>query len=173
MQAAHYRPHRNVHDLGDLLVREPLDVGQQHRHAELLGQRLERLLHDLVGHALEHLGLGRAPDLRGLDATEPPIERELLDVVELGLLGPALLGPVDVDERVGEDLVEPRLEVRAVLEPAEAPVRAEVRLLDEILGVSRVSGHPERGRVQRVHVGHRELGEARLVGHRFERTPRL
>ena len=45
MQPAHHGSDRNVHDLGDLLVGETLDVGQQHGHAELLGQRLERLLH--------------------------------------------------------------------------------------------------------------------------------
>src|SRR5436190_7595154 len=81
MEPAHDGPDRDLHDVGDLLVGEPLDVGEQDGHAELLGQRLERLLHDLVRHALEHLGLGRAAGVGGLEPAEAVEERELLGVV--------------------------------------------------------------------------------------------
>ena len=91
MQPAHHRADRHVHDLGDLLVGEAFDVGEQHGHAELLGQRLERLLHHLVGHRVEHLGLGRAPGVGGLEPAEAAEEVEVLGVVELDLVGPALL----------------------------------------------------------------------------------
>src|SRR5919106_4842148 len=60
METTHHRTNRDVEDLGDLLVGEPLDVGQQHRHAEVLGQRLQRLLHLGVGEPLEQLVLGAA-----------------------------------------------------------------------------------------------------------------
>ena len=63
------------------------------------------------------------PALAGLEATEAAVEVEVLDLVELGLVGPALLGPVDVDEGVGEDPVQPGLEVGALLEAAERPGR--------------------------------------------------
>ena len=85
MQPAHHRADRNVEDLGDLLVREALDVGQQHRHAELLGQRLEGLLHLGVGEPVEQLVLGAATGQRRLEAAEPAVEVEVLDVVEVGL----------------------------------------------------------------------------------------
>ena len=62
------------------------------------------------------------PAARRLEPAEPAVEVEVLDLVELGLVGPALLGPVGVDEGVGEDPVEPGLEVGALLEAAEAPV---------------------------------------------------
>src|SRR5947209_17864444 len=49
VQTAHDRTDRDVEDVGDLLVREPLDVGEQHGEAEVLRERLDRFL---------HLGLG-------------------------------------------------------------------------------------------------------------------
>ena len=109
---------------------------------------------------VEHLGLGGARRVGGFEAAEPAEDVEVLDVVEVDLVGPALLGPVLVDERVGEDLVEPRLEVRALAEAPEAAVRAQVRLLHEVLGVGRVARHAQRGRVERRHVRHRLFCEA-------------
>ena len=145
MEPTHDRADGHIHDLGDLLVGETLDVGEQHGHAELLRQRLERLLHHLVGDAVEHLGLGRAVRRHRLEPAEPAVEEEVLAVVEVDLVGPALLRPVRVDEGVREDLVEPGLEVGALLEPAEAAVGAQVRLLHEVLGVGRVARHAQRG----------------------------
>ena len=130
MEPRHHRPDRDVEDLGDLLVRETLDIGEQHGHPELLGQRLERLLDLVVGEAVEQLVLGAAAERRRLEPAQPPVEVQVLDVLEVMLVGTALLGPVRVDEGVGEDPVEPGLEVRALLEAPEAPVGPEVRLLD-------------------------------------------
>ena len=113
MQPTHHGADRDVHDLGDLLVGETLDVGEQHGHPELLRERLERLLHHLVGDAVEHLGLGGAARVGRLEPAEAAVQVEVLGVVEVDLLGPALLRPVRVDEGVGEDLVEPGLEVGA------------------------------------------------------------
>ena len=45
----------DVEDLGDLLVLEALDVGQQHGHAELLGEGLEGRLDLAFGDLIEHL----------------------------------------------------------------------------------------------------------------------
>ena len=68
-------------------------------------------------------GMPRAPRSRrcasasaALEPAEPAEDVEVLDVVEVDLVGPALLGPVLVDEGVREDLVEPRLQVRALVE---------------------------------------------------------
>ena len=107
-----------------------------------------------------------------LEAAEPAVEVEVLDLVEVGLVGPALLGPVRVDVGVREDPVEPGLEVRALLEAAEAAVGLEVGLLHEVLGVGRVARHAQGAGVQRAHVLHREVGELRLVGHGAEPTVR-
>ena len=82
MQPTHDRADGDVHDLGDLLVREAFDVGEEHGHPELLRQRLERFLHHLVGDLVEHLRLGGAPGLRGLEASDPVEEEGVLGVVE-------------------------------------------------------------------------------------------
>src|SRR5438045_4123572 len=60
MEPAHHRADGNVEDLGDLLVGEALDVGEQHGHAKRLRQRLQRLLHLGVGEEVENLLLGAA-----------------------------------------------------------------------------------------------------------------
>ena len=93
------------------------------------------------------------------------VQVEVLDVLHVGLLGPSLGGAVAVDERVGEDLVEPRPEVGAVLVAVEGAVRLQERLLHEVLGVGGVPGHAQGGGVQRLHVRHGELGESTPVGH--------
>ena len=72
---------------------------------------------------LDQLVLGAAAGHRRLEAAEPPVQVEVLDVVEVGLVGAALLGPVGVDVGVRQDPVEPGPQVRALLELAEAPVR--------------------------------------------------
>ena len=144
MEPTHDRADGHIHDLGDLLVGETLDVGEQHGHPELLGQRLQRLLHHLVGDALEHLGLGGAIGGHRLEPAETAVQEEVLAVVEIDLVGATLLRPVRVDERVGEDLVEPGLEVGALLEPTEPAVGAQIRLLHEVLGVGGVARHAQR-----------------------------
>ena len=145
MQPTHHRAYRDVEDLGDLLVREAFDIGQQDGHAELLGERLQRLFDIGLGEVVEHLLLGAAASGGRLQPAQPAVEVEVFDVVELGLLRPAFAGPVRVDERVGEDPVQPGLEVGAGLEAAEGAVRLEVRLLHQVLGVGRVPRHPQRG----------------------------
>src|SRR4029450_4187035 len=62
--------------------------------------------------------------------------------------GLALLLAVGVDERVGQDPVDPGPQVRALSEAGEAAGGAGGRLLDEFLGVLRVPGHPQGGPVQ-------------------------
>ena len=140
MDATHHGSDGNIEDLGDLLVGETLDIGQDHGHPELLRDRLERLLHLVVGERVERFGLGGTLGVGRLEPAQPAEDVEVLDVVEVDLVGAALLRPVLIDERVREDAVEPRLEVGALAEPAEAAVGAEVRLLHEILRVGRDCG---------------------------------
>jgi hypothetical protein len=61
---------------------------------------------------LEGLVLGAASQARGPVAREAPVEIEVLDVLDVGDLRPPLLRPVRVDVGVGQDPVEPRLEIR-------------------------------------------------------------
>ena len=60
---------------------------------ELLGEVLERRLHLVVGEALDQLVLGAAAGHRRLEAAEPPVHVEVLDVVEVGLVRAAAAWP--------------------------------------------------------------------------------
>ena len=165
MDPAHDRADGHIGDLGDLLVRESFDIGQQDGHPERVGQRLDGRLDVGVGEPLEGLVLGAPAQPGGLLAGQVAVEVQVLDVLHVGDLGTPLLRPVGVDVRVGEDPVEPGLQVGAQLEAGEGPVGLQVGLLHQVLGVRRVAGHPEGGRVERGHVLHREIGEHRLIGH--------
>jgi hypothetical protein len=84
----------------------------------------------------------------GLGAGDLPV----LDVLGLRLLRLTLALAVGVDVGVGEDAVQPGLEVRARLVLVERRERLGEGLLDEVLGVGGIAGHPQRGRVQLVEV---------------------
>src|SRR5439155_3859286 len=66
----------------------------------------------------------------------------------------ALLHPpaVPVDERVGEDLEQPRLHVRAALELVEEAEGAQEGVLHQVLGVPLVLREAQRGRIERIEV---------------------
>src|SRR5690606_10695259 len=83
-----------------------------------------------------------------------PGKLPVLNVLRTGLPRLALLLAVGVDEGVGEDPVEPRLEVRPLLELVERSEGFGERLLDEVLRVRRIAGHPQRRRVQLVQERH-------------------
>src|SRR5439155_5346245 len=106
MQPAHHRTDGDVEDLGDLLVRKAFHVGEQHGQPEVLRERLDRTLHLGLGEQVHELVFGAATLASLLEAPDALVEVEVLDVVEVGLLGAALLRSVPVDERVGEDPVQ-------------------------------------------------------------------
>ena len=134
VEAGHHRADRDVEDLGDLLVGEPLDVGQQTARRNCSGRSSRAgFTSSSVNRSISSSSALRLASL--LEGADPPVEVEVLDVVEVGLLRAALLGPVRVDVRVREDPVQPGPEVGALGERAEAPVGPQVRLLDEVLGV--------------------------------------
>ncbi len=103
-----------------------------------------------------------------------PGELPVLDRVGVGLERLALLLAVAVDERVGQDPVQPGLEVGALGELVEGGERLDERLLDEILGVGRVAGHPHRRRVELIEEGQRVALEPSpaLLGGLFPRSAR-
>ena len=165
VQPRHHRADRRAHDVGDLLVREALDVGEVDRHPEVVGQLLESGLHVVVGQPVERLGLRGRQALRGVlpGLGDLPVG----DLLRGRLLRLALPAAVAVDVGVGEDPVEPGLEVGARAERAERGERLEERLLHEVLGVGRVARHPQRCAVELVEQRHRvtlEAGGALLRG---------
>jgi hypothetical protein len=96
------------------------------------------------------------------------VELPVLDVLGHRLLRLPLLLAVVVDEGVGQDPVEPRLQVGARAELVEGGVRLGERLLHQVLGIGRVAGHPHRGAVELVEERQRVPLEAgRTVGLRL------
>src|SRR5262249_7187889 len=67
----------------------------------------------------------------------------------------ALAALVLVDERVGHDPEQPRLAVGVLLERIPEPIRAQQRVLDQVLGVARVARQAVRRAEQSVAVHER------------------
>ena len=115
MDPTHHGADRGLHDVGDLLIGEPLDVGEVHRDPEVLGDGLQRVLDVAVREVVDGFRLG-APGRPALGDRLGRAELPVLEVVDGVLIGLPLVLPVAVDERVGEDAVQPRLEVGPLLE---------------------------------------------------------
>ena len=81
------------------------------------------------------------------------MELPVLDSVGVGLKGLALLLAVEVNEGVGQDAVQPGLEVGARTVLVEGGEGLGVNLLDEVLGVGAVARHAQGGAVELVEVG--------------------
>ena len=79
----------------------------------------------------------------------------------------ALALAVAVAEDVGQDAEQPGLAVGAGLEGVEEAVGAQQRVLDQVLGVLLVAGHPQRGRVQGAQMRERLAFEVSRRGRRF------
>ena len=144
VQPRHHRPDRRTHDLGDLPVGVSLDIGQVHRGPELAGQVAQGPQQVGVGGPVERLGLG------GRHRRRQPVGGHLPfgQVAAEGLLRLAAPLAVHVDERGGQDPVQPGPQVGTRSELAERRVRLGRGLLDQVLGVGGVPGHPERRGVQ-------------------------
>ena len=72
-----------------------------------------------------------------------------------------------VAEDVREDAEQPRLAVGARLEGVEEAVGAQQRLLNQVLGVLLVAGHPQRRGVERARCGSASRSKSALMGRRF------
>jgi hypothetical protein len=150
MEAAHHRPDGAADLIGDLPVREPLQIRKDHHHAEVLGKTLERIL-DLRAREPGHqapLGILVAPDQQLL-GVRVPARLDLLEELDLGTAGPAL-----VDVVVGHDAEEPRPGVGAGLVLLDVLDGLGQGVLGELLGAVAVTGHGQRVAEERVHVWH-------------------
>ena len=157
VEAAHHGADGAAHDLRDLLVAELLDVTEDHGDLEVGRERIERALHLALDDRLKRLRLGVA-EVAHRRRAHPAVDQRIgVRPLEDGALEPA--AAVLVDEGVGEDPEQPRLQVRAGVELVPRPHRLEERVLDEILGLGRVAGQLAGDRVQRVEVPDGLLGE--------------
>ena len=163
-QATHHRADRDVEDVGDLLVGEVLQVGEDHRQPEVDGHRVDGPQHVVGEQPVEEGALRVLGDVGRVPGDEPVLHRVALVLDDVALLRrPA----VPVDEGVREDLVEPGLDVGPALELVEEAEGPEDRVLDQVLGVAGVLGQPQGGCVEAVEVRQRqrlELPTARLDG---------
>src|SRR5579859_4189656 len=119
------------------------------RGAEVGRQVADRLEDVAVGDLVERLGLGGA-GRRVLLADGLPVIMRVASGGD-GRLPVALAA--GVDERRGEDLVQPGTQVGARGVLVERGVRLGEGVLDEVFGVGAVAGHPQRGRVEVAEVG--------------------
>ena len=93
-----------------------------------------------VREPVERLGLSGLQARGGVRGG--PGQLPVLDLFGTGPLRLALLLAVAVDEGVGQDPEQPGLQVRARLELVEGRIRLGEGLLDQVLGIGRVAGHP-------------------------------
>ena len=105
------------------------------------------------------------------EVADPAIQVQVLDVVEVGLERPALLGAVGVDVLVGHDPKQPGPQVGALFESGVAAIRAEVRLLDQVFGIGGISSHAQRRAVQLRCVLHGLLSEFGPICHVVDPSP--
>src|SRR6266849_5924659 len=84
----------------------------------------------------------------------------VLDLFRTRALRLALPLAVGVDEGIGQDPEQPRLQVRALLELVEGRVGLGEGLLDQVFRIRRVAGHPKRRGVQLIQEGQHLLLEA-------------
>src|SRR5699024_11651409 len=80
--------------------------------------------------------------------SRPTVRSGLGQLPVLDLFGPGafrftLLLAIRVDEGVGENAVQPRLEVRSRFELMERTESLGEGLLNEVLGIRGISGHPQ------------------------------
>ena len=83
-----------VEDFGDLLVGEPLDIGEIHGEPEPLWELVESRFHLVIGEKVHQFVLGAAPGQGLLDGADAPVEVEVFHLGEVGLVRPALLGGI-------------------------------------------------------------------------------
>ena len=101
MEPTHHGSDRDIEILSDFLVRQTLDIAKEYGEAIGLGQGIDCRLHVSIGEVVHELVFGAAGGASGFQTTHAAIQVEVLDAIELGFVGPALLGPIGVDVGVG------------------------------------------------------------------------
>ena len=139
MQTGHDRTYRDVHNLGDVLVGEAFDIGVVHHHAEILGEGAQCLTHLGARQGAQRLGLRRTQTHGVVIASS--CQLPVLDGFTLTLLRFALTLAVQVDVRIREDAVQPRLQVRTLGELVIGREGLHIGLLHQIFSVGGVAAH--------------------------------
>ena len=86
MQSTHDRSDGDLEHVGDLLIGETLDVGEQHRKEEVLGQVFEGTFDFVVGEEVDDFLLGTATLEMVRQCGCSLVEVELIEVSEVGFL---------------------------------------------------------------------------------------
>lgn len=142
MQSAHHCANWCFHDLGDLLVGEPFDIGEVDGQPKIFWNRLQRFFDGTVRQVVDGLSLGR-PTGHGC-GRYCPAELPVLELVNRSLIGLALLLAIGVDESIGQNPVQPGLEVSALLKLFECSKCLHKGLLYQILRIGGIARHAHR-----------------------------
>ena len=152
VDSRHHGSDRHAERLRDLRVAQLLQVAQDDGRAEALGQRRERALQVLVPRRERVL---RRRDGRELRAGLGQLDRS----------GPSLAAAEGIGAHALQDRDEPGSRIAAGLKAVDRPVRAQERLLHQVLGVVGVAGHSVRGREQGPQLGQELRLEALVAVH--------
>ena len=157
-QPRHHRADRYPDDGGDLAIGHLLDLAQQ-QHLPIFGGQV-------LDQAVEHAGVGRsqhqrfrvaaAPRPTSSRRDRPPPRPAVGDEDEPA--GAVLLDPAQ--EGVAHDAEQPDPDVRAAAKRVEIAERAQIGVLQHVLGVGRVARQPAREIVGRVEMRQRQQLEA-------------
>src|SRR5690554_1212635 len=138
--------------MGDFLIGEVVEVGQDDHRAELLGERAQRVLDILAKRALHDISLGAVVERRILTVEEELLDRaQVVGIEDLSLF---LFAPIFIDERIGQNREEPGAAIGALLEAIPVIIRLQIGLLDQVLGVALILGIAKRAGVELVDILH-------------------
>src|SRR5438132_3036759 len=154
-QSRHHGADRAAQDLGDLSVREPLEIGQHDHLPGCCRQGLERALDVPVEHCLKELLLRSRPlDGRVLEGCRAT-------AITGGLaLQPLTALPAEfVQEGIAQDGHQPGPASGSGIELVEVPEGPEPCFLDQVLGFCAIMCEAERRPIQKVEVDQRHLPE--------------
>ena len=158
MQTRHHRAQRDIQNLRNILVREPLHIGVVHHHAEILRQLVQSLTNLRIRQGAQRLRLGRTQThrimLTGLS------QLPILHRLTLRLLRLTLTLTVQIDVCIRQDAVQPRLQVRTLGELVVRSKSLHVGFLHQVFSIGRVAAHPQGGSVELIHILHSVRGKA-------------
>ena len=132
------RAFRDAERFGDLAMLQSLDVMQQERRAAPLRELRQRPAPD-----------PSSPPSRSAIPRLPASGQHRLVVQRIGHLpGPRRPAAQVIEALIRRQAVQPRAERRFAAKSVQLPVRRQENLLQQVLGVGRVSHHPQHQAVQ-------------------------
>ncbi len=149
VKAGAYGPNREGEEPRNLFVCQSLDIAQDHRGTENLGQTRHRSGDVVVEQAVEHSSMQVVSSCAG----NRVLVMEVLQCVAADKLGVFRAFPVLIDKCIPQDPQEPRPDIRPPLILVPESVRLQVGLLNQIVCIGVVSGQEDGTLTKQPQVG--------------------